>query len=138
MVLNYLLHYSSLSERIGPWVFPVLVAFAVALPFIFHFERRPIDLPQQVVFDQELPRAGTRHVLGDRRRSIGLLGEPSRIEDPRLAFLLARGERRARLEALETLYDRYRAMAYGIARRITADDVLAEDVVRTVSTRSTR
>ena len=25
---------ASLSERIGPWVFPVLVAFAVALPFI--------------------------------------------------------------------------------------------------------
>ena len=35
---------ATLSERIGPWVFPVLVAFAVALPFIFHFERRPIDL----------------------------------------------------------------------------------------------
>ncbi|MCA3556125.1 high-affinity branched-chain amino acid ABC transporter permease LivM [Aestuariivirga sp.] len=35
---------ATLSEQIGPWVFPVLVAFAVALPFIFHFERRPIDL----------------------------------------------------------------------------------------------
>jgi RNA polymerase sigma factor (sigma-70 family) len=35
-----------------------------------------------------------------------------------------------RLEALDTLYDRYRTMAFGIARRITADDVLAEDVVQ--------
>jgi branched-chain amino acid transport system permease protein len=35
---------ATLSDRIGPWVFPVLVAFAVALPFIFHLERRPIDL----------------------------------------------------------------------------------------------
>ena len=35
-----------------------------------------------------------------------------------------------RLEALDTLYDRYRAMAYGLARRITNDDVLAEDVVQ--------
>ena len=35
---------ASLSERIGPWVFPVLVAFAFALPFLFGFERRPIDL----------------------------------------------------------------------------------------------
>jgi RNA polymerase sigma-70 factor (ECF subfamily) len=34
------------------------------------------------------------------------------------------------LEALDTLYDRYRALAYGLARRITNDDVLAEDVVQ--------
>lgn len=35
-----------------------------------------------------------------------------------------------RLEALEELYDRYRAMAYSIALRITADTALAEDVVQ--------
>ncbi len=35
-----------------------------------------------------------------------------------------------RQEALETLYDRYRAMAYAIALRITADAGLAEDVVQ--------
>ena len=35
-----------------------------------------------------------------------------------------------RLDALETLYDRYRAMAYAIALRITADATLAEDVVQ--------
>ena len=35
-----------------------------------------------------------------------------------------------RLEALDTLYDRYRALAYGLARRITNDDALAEDVVQ--------
>jgi RNA polymerase sigma-70 factor (ECF subfamily) len=35
-----------------------------------------------------------------------------------------------RLDALETLYDRYRAMAYAIALRITADPTLAEDVVQ--------
>lgn len=35
-----------------------------------------------------------------------------------------------RLEALETLYDRYASMAYAIARRVTRDDVLAEDVVQ--------
>lgn len=35
-----------------------------------------------------------------------------------------------RLDALEILYDRYRAMAYAIALRITADPTLAEDVVQ--------
>ncbi|MCA3560624.1 MAG: high-affinity branched-chain amino acid ABC transporter permease LivM [Aestuariivirga sp.] len=35
---------ATLPEKIGPWVFPVLVAFAVFLPLIFNFERRPIDL----------------------------------------------------------------------------------------------
>ncbi|MBF8290378.1 MAG: sigK [Chloroflexi bacterium] len=35
-----------------------------------------------------------------------------------------------RLEALEELYDRYRAMAFAIALRITADGALAEDVVQ--------
>ena len=35
-----------------------------------------------------------------------------------------------RLDALEALYDRYRAMAYAIALRITGDATLAEDVVQ--------
>ena len=35
-----------------------------------------------------------------------------------------------KLDALEGLYDRYRAMAYAIALRITADPALAEDVVQ--------
>ncbi|MBI2777084.1 MAG: sigma-70 family RNA polymerase sigma factor [Chloroflexi bacterium] len=35
-----------------------------------------------------------------------------------------------RLDALEALYDRYRAMAFAIALRITADRTLAEDVVQ--------
>lgn len=34
----------SLADRIGPWVFPAMVAFAVLFPFIFWGERRPIDL----------------------------------------------------------------------------------------------
>ena len=39
---------------------------------------------------------------------------------------VAKGE----LHALEELYDRYRAMAYAIALRITGDATLAEDVVQ--------
>jgi branched-chain amino acid transport system permease protein len=35
---------SKASEKIGPWVFPVLVAFAVLLPLIFGGARRPIDM----------------------------------------------------------------------------------------------
>ncbi len=35
-----------------------------------------------------------------------------------------------KLDALEGLYDRYRAMAYAIALRITADPTLAEDVLQ--------
>jgi branched-chain amino acid transport system permease protein len=35
---------ASLSDRIGPWVFPAMVAFAVLFPIIFWGERRPIDL----------------------------------------------------------------------------------------------
>ncbi len=35
-----------------------------------------------------------------------------------------------RLEALDALYERYKTMAYGIARRVTGDDVLAQDVVQ--------
>jgi RNA polymerase sigma-70 factor (ECF subfamily) len=34
------------------------------------------------------------------------------------------------LDALETLYDRYRTMAYSIALRITTDTAVAEDVVQ--------
>jgi RNA polymerase sigma-70 factor (ECF subfamily) len=54
---------------------------------------------------------------------------PGRLEDPSDEALLA-GLAAGRLEDLDTLYDRYKTMAYGIARRITADDVLAEDVVQ--------
>jgi RNA polymerase sigma-70 factor (ECF subfamily) len=54
---------------------------------------------------------------------------PAAVPGPSDEALLA-GLAAGRLEALETLYDRYRAMAYGIARRITADDTLAEDVVQ--------
>lgn len=53
---------------------------------------------------------------------------PERVEpsdEALLAGLIA-----GRLEALDTLYDRYKTMAFGIARRITADQVLAEDVVQ--------
>ena len=49
--------------------------------------------------------------------------------DPTDEELLA-GLAAGRLEALDALYERYKSMAYGIARRITADDVLAEDVVQ--------
>ena len=49
--------------------------------------------------------------------------------DPSDEELLA-GLAAGRLEALDALYERYKSMAYGIARRITADDVLAEDVVQ--------
>ena len=54
---------------------------------------------------------------------------PGRLEEPTDETLLA-GLAAGRLDALDTLYDRYRSMAFGIARRITADDVLAEDVVQ--------
>jgi RNA polymerase sigma-70 factor (ECF subfamily) len=53
-------------------------------------------------------------------------GAPSDPTDEELLAGLAAG----RLEALDALYERYKSMAYGIARRITADDVLAEDVVQ--------
>jgi len=48
------------------------------------------------------------------------------VTDEELLAGLAAG----RLEALDALYERYKSMAFGIARRITADDVLAEDVVQ--------
>jgi RNA polymerase sigma factor (sigma-70 family) len=54
---------------------------------------------------------------------------PKPASDPSDAELLA-GLAAGRLEALDALYERYKSMAYGIARRITADDVLAEDVVQ--------
>jgi RNA polymerase sigma-70 factor (ECF subfamily) len=51
---------------------------------------------------------------------------PTGPTDEQLLAGLAAG----RLEALDALYERYKTMAYGIARRITADDALAEDVVQ--------
>lgn len=54
---------------------------------------------------------------------------PGRQSEPSDEALLA-GLAAGRLEDLDALYDRYKTMAYGIARRITADDVLAEDVVQ--------
>jgi len=53
-------------------------------------------------------------------------GSPAVIGDEELLAGLAAG----RLEALDVLYERYKTMAYGIARRITGDDSLAEDVVQ--------
>src|SRR3954454_20120135 len=50
---------------------------------------------------------------------------PAHSDEELLAGLAA-----GRLEALDALYERYKTMAYGIARRITADDALAEDVVQ--------
>ena len=54
---------------------------------------------------------------------------PDAVVGPTDEELMA-GLAAGRLEALDTLYDRYRAMAFGIARRITSDDALAEDVVQ--------
>src|SRR4051812_8883623 len=59
----------------------------------------------------------------------GPVTDARRLEEPADETLLA-GLAAGRLEALDTLYDRYRSMAYGIARRITNDDALAEDVVQ--------
>src|SRR3954452_4329972 len=53
-------------------------------------------------------------------------GMPPAHSDEELLAGLAAG----RLEALDALYERYKTMAYGIARRITGDDSLAEDVVQ--------
>ena len=53
-------------------------------------------------------------------------GAPAAPGDEELLAGLAAG----RLEALDALYERYASMAYGIARRITRDDTLAEDVVQ--------
>ena len=59
--------------------------------------------------------------------TVGLRVAP-RLDDPDATVVerVARGE----LRALEELYDRYRAMAYSIALRITGDATLAEDVVQ--------
>jgi RNA polymerase sigma factor (sigma-70 family) len=53
-------------------------------------------------------------------------GAPAVGSDEDLLAGLAAG----RIEALDALYERYKTMAYGIARRITGDDSLAEDVVQ--------
>jgi RNA polymerase sigma factor (sigma-70 family) len=58
----------------------------------------------------------------------GALRVASPADDADRLVLVALGE--GRLDALEALYDRYRAMAYAIALRITADPTLAEDVVQ--------
>ena len=54
---------------------------------------------------------------------------PGRLQEPADETLLA-GLAAGQLEALDILYERYRSMAFGLARRITADDGLAEDVVQ--------
>jgi RNA polymerase sigma factor (sigma-70 family) len=51
------------------------------------------------------------------------IGEP---QDTQLVEQIARGEP----NALTTLYDRYRTMAYSLAFRVTGDASLAEDVVQ--------
>jgi RNA polymerase sigma factor (sigma-70 family) len=58
----------------------------------------------------------------------GFLRVVSAADDADRRILAELGE--GRLEALETLYDRYRAMSFAIALRITADPTLAEDVVQ--------
>ncbi len=65
--------------------------------------------------------------MADESRS-GNLRVSSPVDDADRQVLVALGE--GRLDALEALYDRYRAMAYAIALRITADPTLAEDVVQ--------
>ena len=58
----------------------------------------------------------------------GSLRAGSAVDDADRRILAELGE--GRLEALEALYDRYRAMAFAIALRITVDPTLAEDVVQ--------
>jgi RNA polymerase sigma factor (sigma-70 family) len=60
------------------------------------------------------------------REQAAVSGAPAAASDEELLAGLAAG----RLEALDALYERYKTMAYGIARRITGDDSLAEDVVQ--------
>ena len=62
----------------------------------------------------------------ERHAPTAVPGAPSGPSDEELLAGLAAGS----LEALDALYERYRTMAFGIARRITADDGLAEDVVQ--------
>lgn len=61
-----------------------------------------------------------------RLESAAVPGAPAVASDEELLAGLAAG----RLEALDALYERHKTMAYGIARRITGDDSLAEDVVQ--------
>ena len=58
----------------------------------------------------------------------GTLRTVSALDDADRRVLVMLGE--GRLDALEMLYDRYRAMAFAIALRITGDSTLAEDVVQ--------
>ncbi len=58
----------------------------------------------------------------------GSLRPASAVDDADRQILVDLGE--GRLEALEALYDRYRAMSFAIALRITADPTLAEDAVQ--------
>ena len=60
--------------------------------------------------------------------SAPVLRVTSAEDDADRRILAAVGE--GQLGALEGLYDRYRAMAYAIALRITADPTLAEDVLQ--------
>jgi RNA polymerase sigma factor (sigma-70 family) len=62
----------------------------------------------------------------DRPSPTTVSADPPDVSDEVLLAGLVAG----RLDALDTFYERYRTMAYGIARRITADDTLAEDVVQ--------
>jgi len=65
--------------------------------------------------------------MNDGRQAPAAVPKPA--PDPTDEELLA-GLAAGRLEALDVLYERYKMMAYGIARRVTADDSLAEDVVQ--------
>jgi RNA polymerase sigma factor (sigma-70 family) len=71
--------------------------------------------------------------MGRRRVTMGSVSRPARPPsgDPGDADLLRRvraGERGAAID----LYDRFRRPAFGLARRILADDALAEDVLQEV------
>jgi RNA polymerase sigma-70 factor (ECF subfamily) len=69
--------------------------------------------------------------MSDARLDPAAVPEPSGAPGPEPADeVLLAGLAAGRLEALDALYERYKTMAYGIARRITADDALAEDVVQ--------
>ena len=75
-------------------------------------------------------RSRSRCACHDERRTPRTGGRAGRSRrDPADEELLA-GLAAGRLEALDALYERYQSMAYGIARRITGDDTLAEDVVQ--------
>lgn len=65
-------------------------------------------------------------MTGESERTALRAATPADDADRRVLVELGEG----RLDALETLYDRYRAMAFAIALRITGDSTLAEDVVQ--------